>query len=149
MKRTISIVLVTVLFACLFPIMAYADTSYEAAPSGDECYVIVTTQEYAARSSNTKSGSKTYTGYGSENTAVWKITLSGSFTYNGTTSTCTSSSCSVAIYDSSWRTVSRSSSKSGNTAYGTATLEHIVLGVVVSTSTHDLSLSCDKNGNLT
>lgn len=148
MKRLVCLCLVIFSILFMFPVISYADDSALGGQPGDDFYIVVTTQEYITRSSNTRSGNKIYTGYSGDNSVAWEIILSASFKYDGTTSSCTSSSCSVIINDNSWIAASHSSSKSGNTAYGTATLKHQVLGVVTSTSTHNLSLTCDKNGNL-
>lgn len=114
----------------------------------DGSYVITTIEEIGTRATNTKTGSAVKRKYDSNNVLEWTITLTGTFTYTGSSSTCTSSSISVAISDSNFAEVSRSATKSGNTAYGSATIRKKVLGVTVSTNTYDLSLSCDKNGNL-
>lgn len=79
---------------------------------------------------------------------VWQIILTGVFEYNGTTATCTSSSCSVDIYDSSWYVISKSVSKSGDAASATVEMGRKVLGVTIKEETYRLSLTCDKNGNV-
>ena len=57
-------------------------------------------------------------------------------------------SCSVSISDSSWYVVSRTASRSGNTATANLTMGRRALGVTVSTSNYTITLSCDKSGNL-
>jgi hypothetical protein len=44
--------------------------------------------------------------------------------------------------------VSRTASRSGNTATANLTMGHRARGVTVSTSNYTISLSCDKSGNL-
>lgn len=75
---------------------------------------------------------------------AWTLTVNGSFSYNGTSSSCVGSSVTYTINDASWSKVSTSSSTNGNTAtaYGSFRKNN---GQTSSTS---VSLSCDRNGNL-
>lgn len=114
----------------------------------DGSYIVTTIQEFDTRATQTKSGNKTESIYNNDGSLACRIILGGTFTYTGTTATCISSNITVNIYDSSYSKVSSSSSKSGNTASGSATISRKVLGVTVATNTYPLSLSCDKDGNL-
>ena len=100
------------------------------------------------RASHVKSGSKVLNHRSSEGELNWQAVLSASFTYTGTTSTCTSASCSVTIYDGDWYQVSKSTSRSGNTATTQLTMGQKVLGVTISKPSYTITLSCDANGNL-
>ncbi len=97
---------------------------------------------------STVSKSKTTKYYDSSNNLQWKATLTATFSYNGSTSSCTSSSVSHTIYDNAWRNTYSSASKSGNTATGEFTFKHYVLGIPVKTVNKTLTLTCDKNGNV-
>ena len=99
-----------------------------------------------SRSTVTKSKSTTY--YNSSNTAQWKFTLKGTITYDGSTSQCTGASSSVTIYNTAWSVYSKTASHSGNQATGNVTMQRKVLGIVVETKTRSLTLTCDKNGNV-
>lgn len=153
MKKVIATLVAFVLILSMFPIqianasqepelleiIRYEDGSYleitlEAAPQ--------------TRASGSLTKTKNYTFTNSNGVAEWKISLTGSFTYTGTTSTCTAASCNVTIYQSNWSAASKSASKSGNTAYGTARILRKYLGVTVSDKTYNLTLTCDKNGNV-
>lgn len=114
----------------------------------DGSYIVDTIEVSLARASGSTSGSKTRSYYDNDGVLNWKAVLSGSFTYNDSGATCTSSSVSVTVYDSSWYTISKSSSKSGNTASASVTMDRKVLGVTVEQKAVSISLSCDKNGNL-
>ena len=70
------------------------------------------------------------------------------FYYDGTTSSCTSSSASSGTYVSGWKILSSSSSRTGNTASATVTAGIYYVGVLVDSITVKVLLSCDKNGNL-
>ena len=114
----------------------------------DGSYAIVEVTTTGARAAKSVNGSKQYTYCDSDGVAQWKAVLNGSFTYTGSTATCTSSSCSITIYISDWYTISKNASKSGNTANGSFSIGRKVLGVTVETKDVTLKLSCDKNGNL-
>lgn len=95
----------------LLEVISYADGSYleitlETLPQ--------------ARASGSVTKAKNYVYKNENNIEQWKITLTGSFTYTGTGSTCTASSCNVTIYNSIWSVASKSATKSGNTAYCSA-----------------------------
>lgn len=150
-KKILSLLLASAFVFAIFPLSAYA-----TAPIGDEeieylqdgGYIVTTVEESQTRASGSKSGTKTKAHYDSNDNLKWKIVLSGQFTYTGSSSTCTSSSVAVNIYDSAYSKKTSSSSKSGNVAYGSATISRKVLGVTISTDTYNLTLTCDKNGNL-
>lgn len=114
----------------------------------DGSYIEIVTTENFTRSSGSKTGNKSYTYWDNDGNAMWKAVLTASFTYTGSSSTCTNASCSVTIYDSSWYQVSKSTSYSGNTATTQLTMGHKVLGVTVSKPSYTITLSCDANGNL-
>ena len=114
----------------------------------DGSYIVETFCVIQSRASGSKTGSRTKTFYGSDGSLDWIVDLTGSFSYTGTSATCTSSTCNVTIYDSSWYTVSKSSGKSGNTATASATMGEKLLGVTVRQVPVSLSISCDKDGNL-
>ena len=145
MKRVVSVLrLVFFLFSALPMAGAAEAVSEERIELGDGYYLIAETFQSGARASKSVSGSKPYTCYDSAGTALWKVTLYGTFTYTGSSATCTASSISTTIYDSSWSTGSKSASKSGNKATGSATMKKsTVKSVPVS-----LSLSCSASGSL-
>lgn len=114
----------------------------------DGSYIVTTLQTIGSRATNTKTGTRTKERYNNDDTLAWRIVLRGTFTYNGTTSVCTASTVTVNIYDTAYSKDSSSATKSGNTAYGSATIKRKVLGVTIATNTYNLTLSCDKDGNL-
>lgn len=152
MKKVISILAIISIVIAL-PLSVFAS---EGTTSSDEntyitylddgSYYITTVTESMARS--TKSGTKTTTYYNSSDEALWKVTLKGSFTYTGTTSTCTSASHSVTIYNNAWYIYSQNSYASGNQAIANVVMKKKLLGIVTSTKNVNLTITCDKNGNL-
>lgn len=139
--------MVVTLLVCIVPISASASET-DVIYFDDGSYITVQMSMINLRASGTVKGNKVYTHYGSDNASNWKVVLTGSFTHTGSNATCTASSIDVTIYDSAWYVISKSANKSGNEAYGTATIGEKVLGVTVSKISTDLSLSCDANGNL-
>lgn len=150
-RRFFTLLLAIIMFTSAFYVEGFA-TTVDSAPQieylADGGYIITTTQETETRATNSKTGTRVKSRYTSNDVLEWQIILRGVFTYTGTTSTCTASSIAVNIYDSNYVKKSSSSSKSGNTAKGSATISKKVLGVTVSTNTYNLTLSCDKDGNL-
>lgn len=151
-KNFFGILLVMVLLFTLLPHHALAaeiaEDSSEVITLENGNYIVVTTEEFGTRATQTKSGSKKYTYSNNSGEVEWVITLSGTFTYTGTTSTCTASSVDVTINASKWYVVSESASKSGSTATANVTMGRKFLGITVEKLDNNLTLTCDKNGNL-
>ena len=150
MKRALAVILTAVLLVVFVSGYSFAlsevDTTIEYYKDGS--YGIVSIQK-----SYTKSGTitetKTYKYYDSSNNLDWKASITASFTYNGSTASCTSVSKSTTIYDSAWKCTAASCSKSGATATGNFTFKNYMLGIPVNTINKTLTLTCDKNGNIT
>lgn len=149
MKRIISFVLILTMLVCVIPICGNAaENQKETIYFDDGSYMTIGINTIRTRAAGSVSGSKPYTYYGSDGEARWEATLTGSFTYTGSKATCTSSSVDVTIYNSAWYTISKSASKSGNTATASVTMGEKRGGVTVTNFPINLSLSCDKDGNL-
>lgn len=99
--------------------------------------VSVMSNERASRSS-----SKTYTYRNSAGSTLWSFTLKASFSYNGSSSV-TRASTSYSISNSSWSCDDHYATESGNTAYGYGSFSSSIQSKDV-----ELSLTCDKNGNI-
>lgn len=150
MKRFFALALCFALLTLLIPIQIHAaGREYaEIIPLEDGYYLVAETVSIDTRGIATKGGTKTYTMYNSSDEALWKVQLFGLFQYNGSTSECTNADCAVTIYDNAWSVDSESTTHGGNTAFTTVALKSRELGVVTNRETCNLSLSCDKNGNL-
>lgn len=147
-------------FVCiilLLPSSTSADSQFMCGENSsksvyDDGSYSITTIQYDFSHENTnrssKKGTKTTNYYSSNDVLLWKVVLTGYYTYDGTTSSCTNASCSVTIYESSWSKKSSVSSYSGDTAYCTAVIVRKVLGITVDTRTINMSLTCDPNGVL-
>ena len=79
---------------------------------------------------------------------LWMISLTADFTYNGKTSACTNARVTYKIYDSDWKNVSSSCSKSAATATGTFSMRQYKLGVPLKLIEKTLTLTCDANGKV-
>ena len=149
-KRFACALFIFVLIVSL-PTKAFA-TNYNETASiiylEDGSYITITTVEIETRASGSKTAQRTYTCTANDGTVCWTATLTASFSYTGSSATCTSSDCSVTVYKSNWYTVSKSATKSGNTATATVTMGRKVLGITIAKDTYSISISCDPNGNL-
>lgn len=148
MKRIFSFLLLLALLLSIMPLSAYAaENEREVISFEDGSYVVVEIIEDAARVSGSKTGKKQHTYYDADDESQWKVVLTGSFTYTGSSSACTSSSVDVIIFDSAWYTYSKSASKSGNKATGSVTMKTSSSDAIGSVPV-TLTLTCDANGNL-
>lgn len=152
MKKIISILLVLVSIVLMVPAtQASAQTNtadLDIIYLEDGGYIMVELNTNSNMARATVSKSKICTRYSDTDEMQWKITLSGSFTYDGITASCTSSSCTVTIYKNDWYTDSKTSWKSANSAYATVVMARKLLGVTVARETIDLTLTCDRYGKV-
>lgn len=155
MKKWISLLLTLLFFAMPLSGVAQAQERQSVITSVtieylENGYYIITELNYpsysvqAIATASTKSGSKTLTYYESSGTAIWSVTVNGTFTYTyGVSATATSATATVNIYNSNASYVSKSAYISGNTATATGTIRYD--GANMSRS---VSVSCDKYGNV-
>ena len=129
-------------------IQASDGSSVEICTYADGSYLEIVTSPTVITASNSVTRTKSMNHYGSSGVLVWTAKLTASFTYTGTSATCTSSNLTLDYYDSSYYTVSRSATKSGAKAIANFTIGRKVLGVPTSQSSYSLRLSCDKNGTV-
>lgn len=157
MKKLASILLVLAI-ALLLALSAYATSADAASPAAtgtvvktiyydNGCYaVIVITEGSSTRA--TKSGAKGYNFYNANGVLLWNVEITGTFTYDGSTSSCTNVTKSTKIYDGNWKVTAESCSKSGNKAYGDFTVKRYTLLVPVQTEVVNLVLACSPSGVL-
>ena len=84
----------------------------------------------------------------SSDNLLWSATLTGTFTYNGSSSSCTAASCSTSINDSAWSQKTLSTYTSGSSANADVTMVKKILFVTVETVNVLVTLTCDKDGHL-
>ena len=92
--------------------------------------------------SNTKTGTKTAACV-SSGTTIFAISVTGTFTYDGTTSDATSASYSIATYVENAKIKSGNAYTSGASAIATGSVSY--WGITLQKT---VTLTCDKNGNL-
>lgn len=149
MKKVLSILFAALFLLVLIPSAPVkAETTTDVVYFEDGSYVVTVLQEYSTRSTNQKSASKSQKYHASNGELACTLTVHGTFRYDGTTATCTASTYTHQIHNNSWSFSSGSASKSGNTATAKGTFARKVLGITVDSKTLTVSLSCDKNGNL-
>jgi hypothetical protein len=96
----------------------------------------------------TKTGSKTNKYKDSNGTVLYTLTVSGVFTYTGSSSTCTSSSTNATAPTTDWTVISNTSSKSGNKATAKGIYNQHLDGRLVQTKTCTITLTCSATGSL-
>lgn len=149
MKRIFAGILTLLMVVSMFALNASAEVYADnVIYLEDGSYIVIKVIESGIRSTGTKTGRATYDYYDSDGVLGWTAVLNGTFTYNGSSATCTSSSCSVTVLDTAWYTVSKSASKSSNSATAALTMGKKLLGVTITRVQVDMILSCDPNGNL-
>lgn len=97
-----------------------------------------------------KSCGRILTFYDNNGNKMWDVEFNTTFKVNeGVSATCTAASFSAPrIYDSSWRYITNTTSKNGNKGSGTITMKKYFMGLPVRTETPTITVTCDKNGNL-
>ena len=100
--------------------------------------------EIITNTSKFKTATKKLSYYTSSNKLLWTIHLSGTFSYNGSSSSCTKASCSISNLNSNWSVKSKSVTSSKNIARAKITMHQKGGGNL----SKELTLACDKNGKL-
>ena len=96
----------------------------------------------AAAKTITKTKTSTYKN--KSGTVLWSASIKATFTYNGTTSHCTSCSHSASAPAKTWTIKSISSSRSGNSATAKVIATHA--DGISKDFTKYITISCNKNG---
>lgn len=153
--KRLSLFLLVMLFCVSVPFGAFAQTTEKSQTEvqyfEDGSYLVIETQEEGISlfASGTKSKSKIGYYYdGDDNELRWSVTLSATFSYTGSSATCTSASTSYKIYDSAWKVKEATASRSGRTATGDFLVKKYWLGIITKTVPLTLTISCDNNGNI-
>ena len=146
MKRLVYFIAVALIVTMISPLSVFAAqvNELEAAYFADGSYISIDIEEIPTRDSSTKTGRKTYTYRNSSGEEQWKAVLIGTFTYNGSTASCTASSCTVTITNTKWYVISKTTGKSGGTAYADLTMGRKILGITADKESYHMSLTCDK-----
>ena len=148
MKKKISILLTALLLFSLFSISASAEQqdillsrTVEVLENGDT--IVTELYQSVVQPRTGASGHKTAKYYNSDGTAIWDVTVDGTFTYNSVTATATSAKATVNLYSNKASFISKNAYTSGNTATATGTVAYSTVS-----TTRSVSVSCDKYGVL-
>ena len=114
----------------------------------DGSWLEITVVQSLARAANTTTGFTRMVFNDADGTTAWRAILSGDYTYDGTTATCTNATCDVYIYDNDFYAASSSAAKNGPTATGTFTIARRFLGITVARDTYTMTLTCSPDGDL-
>lgn len=149
-RRFLPTVLLLAFLLSMIPFRAEASQTVatEIEYLSDGGYIETVISESVSRASGTKTGTKVKRYVDSDGNEEWVIRLEGTFSYNGTSATCTNAVCNVTVSASNWYVVNKSASKNGAVASASVTMGQKVLGVTVAKPSYQLTLTCDKNGNL-
>ena len=101
-----------------------------------------------ARAANQKTARKTANYKNAQGAIMFSVTVTGTFTYTGSSSTCTKSVAEASSKNTNWKISSKSASKSGNKATAKAIAKRYVDGVAVETQNCTVTLICSSNGSL-
>lgn len=102
---------------------------------------------FATQSTVTKTKYCNY--FDSNGKLLWSVSLKATFTYNHRKAVCVSSEITYEIRDSDWKMLSYTSNEDSNTATGEFSIRQYKLGVPLKLIEKTLTLTCDKNGNVT
>ena len=146
MKKIItSIFIAFMMITTIIPVNALEENmSIEYLSNGDYIETtIVSNINTLARSS--KSGTKTEKYKNASGEVMWSISVTGTFSYNGSSCTCTKATVSTTKPSSMWSLSNKKASKSGNKAIASVTGKKISAGTSV---TRTVTLTCSPTGKL-
>ena len=95
----------------------------------------------ALSSSSTKTASKTSTYKNNSGKTLWSVTVTGSFTYNGST-------VSTTCPDRNWKIIKSFANKTDSTASATVSTAQYLNGIHMRTINRTIKLTCSKTGKL-
>ena len=112
-------------------------------------YAVTTIKNVGHNTKGTVTKNKSYTYYDSSNVQQWMVSLTATFSYNGSTASCTSATPSYSINNTAWKITKAETSISGATATGDFTAKKYVLLVPIQTVNKTLTLTCSASGIVT
>ena len=134
------------------PLSLIKTTTIQHLPNGGSLETAVEEQPVLVAfyaSASTKSGTKTITYRNSAGTALWYVKVTGSFSYNGSTSSCSGVSAAAGSYSAYWAILSKSATRNGHSANATATAAQFNTNFeVIATVLRTATLSCSANETL-
>ena len=155
MKKIFAILISIIMIFSVLPVTVFAENNKTIVSEtieylDDGSYIVTTLVEETnvTRATSTKTGSKTAIHYNSDDEKVVTMKLTATFSYTGSSATCTAASTSYTIHDDSWKVTTATASKSGNKATGNFTVKHYVLLVPIQTVNTTITITCSNSGTL-
>ena len=151
--KKISFFILAIIFCFSAPLSALAQSTTvnnsEIQHFEDGSYLVIQKETVISPfSSGTKTSSTTGYYYNGDNEQQCSVTLTATFSYTGSSARCTNADTSYRIYDSAWKVTETKVGKAGNKATGIFTVKKYWLGIITKTVPLTLTLTCDKNGNI-
>lgn len=152
MKRLLALLVCLILVTSTLVIPASATETFEneqiivsqtIEDLGNDSFFIETiyvpsAQPYGSQKTGTKTAQ-----YVASGTTIYAISVTGTFTYDGTSSDATSAACKIVTYVANATISGRNAYTSGSSAIATGS---VIYGGITLQKT--VTLTCDKNGNL-
>lgn len=157
MKKLVSFCLVFIMMFSVLAISVYSEDDVTVISENieyldDGYYFVETLTEedvnVLVRATSSKTGSRSFVLYNEDDEALVTLTLRATFSYTGSSATCTSATASYTIHNDAWKVPTATASKSGNVATGTFTAKHYVLFIATQTINQTITITCSKTGTL-
>ncbi|MCM1115127.1 MAG: hypothetical protein NC397_06475 [Clostridium sp.] len=152
MKRLFILLLTIIMILAMFPTTALGndrivtETDVEYFEDGSYIVTEITSNVISTMATKTTTKSKSLIYYDSNDNKEWRIVVTGTFNYTGSSANCTKSVTSYNIYNDRWKVTSAVSSKKGNKANGDFTVKRYSLGIPVKTVNKLITISCSNTG---
>lgn len=151
MKKISALLSVVLMLLSFCPSTAFAEeivTDRYVEYFDDGSYIVteIETSNISVLSSSTVTNIKTSSYYDSDNVKNWTVKLTGTFSYTGSSASCTKSTVNYTIYNDYWKVTSAAASKSGNKATGNFTVKKYILGIPTKTVNRTLTITCSNSG---
>lgn len=140
------------MIAVLCPNTAFAsekvvtDSYIEYFEDGSYIVTELTESTITTFAAKTVSNSKSSHYYESNNSKAWTVTLNATFSYTGSSATCTKATTSNTIYNDAWKVTSAVASKSGNKGTGAFTVKKYAIGIPIKTMNRTVTITCSNSG---
>lgn len=156
MKKFLSLLISFILIFSVLTCPVSAENNYTIVSETTEClengYYLVTTfvveDNDVTRATSSKTGSKTVVLYNEDKEAMVTMKLTATFSYTGSSATCTNVSPTFTVHNSYWRVTKSTGTKSGNKGIGEFTAKHYWLGIVTQTKDITITITCSNTGVL-
>lgn len=151
MKKISALILTMLMVFTIAPFNAFAaedivtDSCIEYFEDGSYMVTEITESSISTFSTSTTKSKNSYY-YDSNDNLQWRVTITGTFSYTGSSATCTKATTSYTIYDNAWKVTSAVPSKSGNKATGDFTVKRYFAGIPVKTVNRIVTITCSNTG---